>query len=207
MIQGRRPTLNSYSFVARRGGIYIALTDTDRRAPALPETNHVIQRRTMPAIFVVDRALHVLYYRDDAEERRRDCIFDPATDRLPPLVERAVRGLFAEADSEESSQVRSVAPNASIVVRLARLKGGGEPLFAVFVERVKMRASLQAVVERYALSSREREALALVVKGAKNTEIASHLQIAPSTAIFHVKRLMQKTGARNRTELVAKVVG
>jgi DNA-binding CsgD family transcriptional regulator len=98
-------------------------------------------------------------------------------------------------------------PNGSVLVRVLPLAGGKSPRYAVLVERFRIRASLRAVASRYALSKREHEALALVVKGAKNSEIASRLQIAPSTAVFHVKRLMAKTGARNRAELVAKVVG
>lgn len=177
----------------------------ERRASALPEVNDVIRQRAVPAVFIVDASLRVLYFCEDPRERRNDCVYEPGSHRLPPLIERAVRTLLDE--SGDASQVRSLVPNASIVVRLVPLKGDAQAHYGVFVERLKMRASLKAVGQRYALSSREQEALALVLKGAKNTEIATHLQIAPSTAVFHVKRLMQKTGARNRTELVAKVVG
>ena len=65
---------------------------------------------------------------------------------------------------------------------------------------------MHSLAQRFGLSARERQVLALLAKGAKNSEIASRLNIAESTAIFHVKRLLTKTNSRNRTELVSKVV-
>lgn len=194
MITDACSTPNSYS----RG-------DPDHRAPAQAEHDRLIRQRAIPALFVVDASLRVLHYRQDPGERRRDCTMDAGSQTLPPLIERTARALLDQR--ETSDGVLSAAPNASIVVRLMPLDGSPKPLFAVLVERLKMRATLRAVGERYALSQREREALALVVEGARNHEIAARLQIAPSTAIFHVKRLMAKTGTRNRTELVAKVIG
>jgi DNA-binding CsgD family transcriptional regulator len=179
----------------------------EKRANASPEHAGVAEQRSVPALFVVDGALRVLQYREDVTERRKECRFDPATLRLPPAVERAVKELLERIDPADPSRVPAAMANGSLLVRLMMLTGGETPLFAVTVERFKVRASLRAVAARYALSQREHETLALVVKGAKNSEIASRLQISHSTAIFHVKRLMTKTGARNRTELVAKVVG
>jgi DNA-binding CsgD family transcriptional regulator len=74
------------------------------------------------------------------------------------------------------------------------------------VERIRLRRQLHILAQRFGLSARERQVLDLVAKGSKNSEIAARLNIAESTAIFHVKRLLTKTNSRNRTELVAKVV-
>jgi DNA-binding CsgD family transcriptional regulator len=183
-------------------------TETDLRTALQPEQSRLVEQRAAPALFVVDHTLRVQHFREDPSERRKDCAFEAGSRRLPQLVERAVRGLLETADIDESKAgVLTAVPNGSVLVRVLPLAGGPSRLYAVLVERFRIRASLRAVAARYALSKREHEALALVVKGAKNSEIASRLQIAPSTAIFHVKRLMAKTGARNRAELVAKVVG
>jgi len=77
----------------------------------------------------------------------------------------------------------------------------------VIADRVKIRAHMDALAQRYKLSSRERQVLRLLSRGAKNSEIASQLSIAESTAIFHVKQLLAKTHSRNRTELVSKIIG
>jgi DNA-binding CsgD family transcriptional regulator len=54
------------------------------------------------------------------------------------------------------------------------------------------------------LSRRELEVLAMIAQGATNTEIAERLVIAPSTVESHVKRILRKLGARNRTEAAAR---
>lgn len=179
-----------------------------RRAQAAPEHARMAQQRAVPAIFIVDGSLRLVSYRQDPHERRRDCVIEPTSQQLPELIERTVKVLLeGRSGGDDPHAVLSAAPNASVLVRVVPLDGAEEGLYAVLVERFQTRQSLKALAERYALSKREHEALALVVQGAKNTEIASRLQIAESTAVFHVKRLMAKTGARNRTELVAKVVG
>ena len=53
------------------------------------------------------------------------------------------------------------------------------------------------------LTDREREVLALMVKGLNNNEIAERLVVSRSTAKFHVSSILSKLGAASRTEAVA----
>lgn len=53
------------------------------------------------------------------------------------------------------------------------------------------------------LTDREREVLALLVKGLNNAEIAERLVVSRSTASFHVGNILSKLGAANRAEAVA----
>lgn len=53
------------------------------------------------------------------------------------------------------------------------------------------------------ISPREREVLVWLSKGLTNREIAAQLAVAPSTVAMHVRTLLDKVGASNRTELVA----
>jgi DNA-binding NarL/FixJ family response regulator len=53
---------------------------------------------------------------------------------------------------------------------------------------------------RTALSPREHEILALVRQGFTNSEIARALFISESTVKVHVRHILEKTGARSRTE-------
>ena len=52
------------------------------------------------------------------------------------------------------------------------------------------------------LTDREREVLALVGSGLSNEEIAGRLVISPLTARTHASRILTKTGARDRAQLV-----
>jgi DNA-binding CsgD family transcriptional regulator len=54
-----------------------------------------------------------------------------------------------------------------------------------------------------ALSSREREVLALLAAGASNKEIALALAVSVSTVKFHVAAIIEKLGARSRVDAVA----
>ncbi|MFC0673855.1 response regulator [Brachybacterium hainanense] len=97
------------------------------------------------------------------------------------------------------------APPASLVqaVRAAR---AGDALLAPEVTR--------RLIGRFALSprrddpriarltSREREALCLIGRGMSNDEIARHLFVTPTTVRTYVSRILAKTGARDRAQLV-----
>lgn len=180
---------------------------SDRRTDPAPEDVDAISRRGAPAVFVVDEFLNVLFFREDPEERRAGCRMSKNGTSLPTLVERTVVGLLRRTLGGEPNGVLSAAvPNASIVVRVVSLEGRTGAAYAVIVERLRLRRHLHSLAQRFGLSARERQVLALLAKGAKNSEIASRLNIAESTAIFHVKRLLTKTNSRNRTELVSKVV-
>ena len=56
------------------------------------------------------------------------------------------------------------------------------------------------------LSAREKEALALIVEGLSNEEIAEQLSISQATARHHVSACISKLGAANRTQAAVLAV-
>lgn len=82
---------------------------------------------------------------------------------------------------------------------------------AMSLEARPMLARADALADRYALTSRERQAsdvltgreaevLGLLAEGRTNAEIATTLFMSPKTASVHVSRIIAKLGATNRTE-------
>jgi two-component system NarL family response regulator len=55
------------------------------------------------------------------------------------------------------------------------------------------------------LTNREREVLELLATGARDREIAERLTVAENTVKRHVQSILQKLGARSRTEVVARL--
>ena len=53
------------------------------------------------------------------------------------------------------------------------------------------------------LTAREREVLALLVKGMNNNEIADRLSVSHATAKAHVSNILSKLGVSNRAEAIA----
>lgn len=85
---------------------------------------------------------------------------------------------------------------------------------AMSLEARPMLARADALADRYALTSRERQAsdvltgretevLGLLAEGRTNAEIATTLFMSPKTASVHVSRIIAKLGAGNRTEAAA----
>jgi LuxR family transcriptional regulator, regulator of acetate metabolism len=71
-------------------------------------------------------------------------------------------------------------------------------------------AALPAPSERAldeALTPREREVLALMVRGLSNARIAERLVLTEGTVKSHVKHILRKVGAMNRSEAISRYLG
>jgi DNA-binding NarL/FixJ family response regulator len=77
---------------------------------------------------------------------------------------------------------------------------------AVAVGQVVVPGEMRRHATRPALSHRERETLALVVKGLTNRQIAARLYLAESTVKTHLTSVFAKLGVGSRSEAVALVL-
>jgi GAF domain-containing protein len=83
---------------------------------------------------------------------------------------------------------------------------------AIAIEHASMRDTLdrsgpapaRSATPAPELSRLERWILALVVEGATNQDIAEKVHLSQNTVKFHVRRILQKAGTINRTELTRK---
>jgi NarL family two-component system response regulator LiaR len=89
------------------------------------------------------------------------------------------------------------------LVMAIRNAAAGRPTLAADAQRALIQATTNPKPPGSDLTEREREVLALMVKGMSNDEIAAHLTVRPSTAKFHVGNVLSKLGVDTRTEAVA----
>lgn len=131
---------------------------------------------------------------------------DLAPEQLVGHLEAAARGEAA----------LSPALAAKILAELARTAGRGGALTALTPETASPASPpASASCQRGAasadsgsdevepLTAREREVLALVVKGASNREIADALVVSDNTVKYHLKNILQKLHLHNRAQVVA----
>lgn len=120
---------------------------------------------------------------------------------LRPIVDRLVeecRGRAAGSGVSTFCQGR--------VIRAVPMVGA-PTTYVISVERYMPYANLRSAVKRYRLSPRELDVLMLALEGKTASETAECLAIAISTTTDYLNRLLSKTGARNKSNLIAKVLG
>lgn len=95
--------------------------------------------------------------------------------------------------------------NASIDELAAAIRAAqvGQPTLAPEATQALIHAATRPLPPGHDLTEREREVLALLVKGLDNIAIADRLGVSRSTIKTHVSNLLSKLGAASRTEAVA----
>jgi DNA-binding CsgD family transcriptional regulator len=190
-------------------GALSAIADTLRRAPAAGDGDPRMARlREAPEIFVLNRD-YCIESRGGGDHRTQlGTLLAPVDERLPSFIELPIRTATADWDFDSIAACSFQSFNAypALVVRLVPTQGHARVLITVIVERMQPRA-IKTAIRRFKLSPREREIALLLLRGFSAQEVAEALCIATSTAQDHVKRLIAKTGARNRVEMAARLLG
>jgi DNA-binding CsgD family transcriptional regulator len=162
--------------------------------------------RATPSLFILDREYEVVsswISRDagaNVDERRKIA-------RLPAILDKTARELTRGWD-ENVREPAVALPLPFLLVRAVPLQAarGPGPWIGLIVETFRTRDALRVAASRYGISPRELELVALLLEGAGTDEIAKALSIASSTVQDHIKRVLSKTGSRNRAELVSKIL-
>ena len=121
--------------------------------------------------------------------------------KLQPEVESFVRALVN--DPADRSPVRVGLLGDNHVLRVVRLVGTEGTTFILTVEEDRNHSSLLRAARRHQLTRRETEVLSLILDGSSAGEIAEMLALSEHTVQGYFKRLLFKTGARNRVSMVA----
>ena len=96
--------------------------------------------------------------------------------------------------------------SAEELAQAIRAAKRGRPTLAPEAAQALIHAATRPPELGHDLTEREREVLALMVKGLSNPEIANHLIVSRSTVKFHVSSILSKLGATSRTEAVALAI-
>ncbi len=160
--------------------------------------------------YVLDRDLQIVMTWTSQEQRRIALtgLRTRLSQRLPTVLEDTVRELIAGWQSDPATQLPGVArPVPFLVVRTQPVTGASGLFIGVRIDRFEPANSLVGPATRFHISPRELEVLALLLDGAKLEDIGEALHITTSTVQDHIKSMVDKTESRNRTELVARVLG
>ena len=162
------------------------------------------------AFYVLDRDLQIVLAWT-SEDQRRTALTGLRTrlaDRLPAALEETVRELIAGWRDDPITQTEGIArPVPFLVVRTKPMSGPSGLFIGVRIERFEPPNSLVGPAERFHISPRELQVLALLLDGAKLDDIAQKLHITSSTVQDHIKSMVDKTESRNRSELIARILG
>lgn len=129
-------------------------------------------------------------------------IGDNANDlRVARALELGARGyLLRDAAAEEMANAIRAARSGTIALHPLLVTQLLETLRANEESRQEDEPELQDLIEP--LSDRELEVLRLITRGMANKQIAGELFITEHTVKFHIRSILGKLGAANRTEAV-----
>ncbi len=119
---------------------------------------------------------------------------------IGPQVRRELGKLEAEAVHDPLVHVKLLAENIHMGVAESIPSTHGE----ISEKRILTLSNHDEVFQ--ILTAREKEIFFLVLKGAKNAEIAEALQLSENTVKTHVRNILNKYGVKNRTEMMAHIL-
>ena len=154
-----------------------------------------------PSFVVVDTRCRVRYVSAPDGEFNRLVV---SRVKLQDDVEAFIRKLAAEPE-EAASPVSVGLLSDNLVLRVVRVVGGEGIMFILSVEEDRNCDSLARAARRHQLTRRETEVLSLILDGSSAGEIAQMLALSEHTVQGYFKRLLFKTGARNRVSMVAGI--
>jgi DNA-binding CsgD family transcriptional regulator len=136
----------------------------------------------------------------------RELGWDGSSSRLPEALANAVASATAgwpEDLAGASEQYSAAIP--AMVLRIVPLTGPDGGRIGVFLERSR-RDRLERTALQYQVSARELEVMRLLLRGLASEEIARELGISENTVITYMRNVIAKTGSKNRSEAIGKLL-
>lgn len=171
--------------------------------PAAPPAAHG------PSVMLVDDALSVVGQTAGSEPWLRLLIPTPEQfSPIPAAVYNVAAQLLArEGGVDDSEPVARMPASDGSWVRVSAARVEPTRNIVVTIEPASLDERLDLFARAHALTSREREVVTELSRGAATTEIASLLFVSPYTVQDHLKSVFEKTGVRSRRALLARATG
>lgn len=136
--------------------------------------------------------------------------------RLPEIIESEIRGVFAGWKRAGHRVETVIMPIPGMLIRVVPLTHKTGMLsdnevdrrsIGILIEPFEERSVLSGAMYRFRLTNRELDIATQLLSGLGTTAIAKKFQVSEATVTDHVRRLLTKTGAANRVEMAAKLLG
>jgi DNA-binding NarL/FixJ family response regulator len=167
----------------------------------------VFSRRLRPQLILLDAdfAVAVAEWDTGRDAFRALGLQGRNAKRMLPEIENKLRAAVDAMRNEGEPSV-TIEVGDKTIVRVTVLEGNDAHRYALFVEPSRRREDLHGAIERFRLTPRQAQVLALVLEGLSAKDIAAKLSIAETTVGDYFKQLLDRTNSRNRADMVARVL-
>jgi DNA-binding CsgD family transcriptional regulator len=161
------------------------------------------------AFYVLDSDLQIVLAWSSEDQRRIALtgLHTRIAERLPVILEETVRELTLAWSDASANEPGVAHPVPFLVVRTQPMSGPAGLFIGVRIDRSQPSNSLTGAASRFHITPREVQVLALLLDGNHLEQIARQLHITSSTVQDHINSMLSKTESRNRSELIARVLG
>jgi DNA-binding CsgD family transcriptional regulator len=161
------------------------------------------------AFYVLDHDMQIVLAWNSERQRRIDSTGESnhIAERLPPILEESVRKIRAGWSTDPIKKPAIMRPVPFLVVRAQPMTGPDGLFVGVHIDRFRPPNSLTDASMRFRITPREVQVLAMLLDGDHLHQISHQLKITSSTVQDHIKSMLVKTESRNRSEMIARILG
>ena len=154
-------------------------------------------------LYVNEEAVSILCYPESPP--RNESLGYSLVRTIDSLLPKQVGSLCSQFPNEFASGKRRY--QVQVFKMNSYLEKGTGPTLAMMLERNQRAAlDLSRISQKFRLTPRETEALKLLMQGYTTKLIASRMHISPNTAKTFLRFVMFKTGAYDRSGVLAKIL-
>lgn len=183
----------------------------------LDSLDHILNRRTNPAVLIFDREDRLLYFNKESNTFLQRSLGNPKKDGAAGLVvpgeitllcsrlkgsrKSGTENIILNINQKDSGQL--YAAQAHFIH-----PAGNHPDHIIVIIQAVVASHIDSkkIKDEYGLSKREVEVLNLICSGCSNREISEQLYISEFTTRDHLKNIMRKMGVSSRNKIVALAI-